>query len=65
MTTLLNKVYEHEYSELDPVLEALQALVYPARGVVMNTGRDLVGVSAGTAGLRTRLSPPGPDSAIR
>jgi metal-responsive CopG/Arc/MetJ family transcriptional regulator len=29
VTALLNKVYEHESSELDPVLEALQALSIP------------------------------------
>ena len=29
VTTALNKVYEHEDSELDPILEALQALAIP------------------------------------
>ena len=29
VTALLNKVYEHETSELDPVLEALQELSIP------------------------------------
>jgi metal-responsive CopG/Arc/MetJ family transcriptional regulator len=29
VTALLNKVYEHESSELDPVLEALQELSIP------------------------------------
>jgi metal-responsive CopG/Arc/MetJ family transcriptional regulator len=29
VTTALNKVYEHEDSELDPVLEVLQALAIP------------------------------------
>ena len=29
VTVLLNKVYEHEPSELDPVLEALQSMAIP------------------------------------